>query len=272
MRHAPRSRGGRRHPAACRRPYWRGRAAPRLKPSLIRIFAFATLVGVILTSRLLVGDDGFLFGVRSASASETIVGPASVIDGDTLEIHGQRIRLHGIDAPETEQTCKDDRGGKYRCGQRSALALSNKIGKQPVTCEPRGTDRYQRLVAICRAGGEDLGAWSASGGWAIAFRRYSPDYVRQEDAAREAKRGLWAGTFMAPEEWRQGKDSSGLSTASSQKSGCLIKGNISSKGERIYHLPGGEFYGQTHIDPPKGERMFCTEAEAKAAGWRRSKR
>ncbi|WP_119419756.1 thermonuclease family protein [Desertibaculum subflavum] len=213
-----------------------------------------------------------MFDAKPAFASEAISGRASVIDGDTLEIHGQRIRLHGIDAPESAQTCKDDRGGSHRCGQRAALALSNKIGERPVACAPRGTDRYQRIIAVCHLGGEDLNAWLVSVGWAIAYRRFSTDYVSHEDAAREAKRGLWAGTFTPPEEWRRAQGSSAPSSASDQKSGCLIKGNISSKGERIYHVPGGDFYDQTRIDPLKGERMFCSEAEARAAGWRRSKR
>ncbi|MPY74030.1 MAG: thermonuclease family protein [Alphaproteobacteria bacterium] len=135
----------------------------------------------------------------------SIVGQASVIDGDTIEIHGQRIRLHGIDAPEGRQTCIDARGTTWRCGQKVALTLSDKIARQTVECEPRDRDRWRRVIAICRVAGIDLNGWLVSEGLAVAFRRYSLDYVPQEDAARRSNRGLWAGTFVMPAEWRRTK-------------------------------------------------------------------
>lgn len=134
-----------------------------------------------------------------------IVGQASVIDGDTIEIHGQRIRLLGIDAPESSQTCSDARGKPYRCGQKAALALSDRIGRRTVSCEPRDLDRYKRVVAVCSIDATDLNAWLVSQGLAVAYRRYSHDYTAQEDAARAAGRGVWAGRFVMPAEWRRTK-------------------------------------------------------------------
>jgi endonuclease YncB( thermonuclease family) len=219
--------------------------------------------------------------IAPAASAADIVGQASVIDGDTIEIHAQRIRFFGIDAPEHDQLC-EAQGGQYRCGQEAAMALSSEIGHQTVHCSPRDVDQYGRIVAVCSAGGQDLNAWMVSNGWALAYRHYSLDYVPEEDAAHVGGVGIWRGTFEAPWDWRHGqhtvaptaaKPEAPAATVPSQPvtSQCLIKGNISSKGERIYHLPGGQYYDATVIDTSKGERWFCTEAEAQAAGWRRSK-
>lgn len=130
-----------------------------------------------------------------------LTGRVSVIDGDTIEIHGEHIRLHGVDAPESQQTC-DARGKTYRCGQEAALALADHIGQQTVACEQQDVDRYGRIVAVCRVDGEDLSAWLVSQGWALAYVRYSRDYVDEENNARATKRGIWRGTFMPPWAWR----------------------------------------------------------------------
>jgi len=143
--------------------------------------------------------------VRPVDARESpkvIAGRASVIDGDTIEIRGQRIRLFGIDAPESGQTCTDANAATYRCGQRAAQALDDRISDGVVTCERKDTDRYGRMVAVCRAYGEDLSAWMAGLGWALAFRRYSDEYAPAEDLARRRKAGMWSGQFVPPWEWR----------------------------------------------------------------------
>ncbi len=193
-----------------------------------------------------------------------------VIDGDTIEIRGERIRFHGIDAPESRQTCVA-RGQVWRCGQKAAFALADFIGQSPVRCEKQGTDRYGRTIAACHVRGDDVERWMVLNGWALAYRRYSRDYVAQERAARAARAGIWRGEFVEPWEWRKGKR---LQTATVPVSAtrCVIKGNISSKGERIYHVPGGRYYNRTKISTAKGERWFCSEAKARAAGWRKAKR
>jgi hypothetical protein len=128
------------------------------------------------------------------------------------------------------------------------------------------------MAAVCYdLDGFDIGRNMVHTGWALAYRQFSTDYVGTEDKAREAKRGLWKGEFVLPWEWRQGKR---LAQPKSPNltAECLIKGNIASDGERIYHPPSGAHYSRTEIDPSKGERMFCSEDEARAAGWRRSMR
>lgn len=204
--------------------------------------------------------------------AETLMGRASVIDGDTIDIHGQRVRLHGIDAPESGQTC-EAKGEIYRCGQRAALALHELADGKPIECRPLDLDRYGRLVAVCWSGGMDLNARIVEMGWALAYRRYSLDYVDEEQSAASSGVGMWAGSFVAPWDFRRGGSDALIDSPNVQTSkGCSIKGNISSSGEHIYHLPGGEHYEQTKISQSKGERWFCTEEEALAAGWRRAKR
>lgn len=137
--------------------------------------------------------------------AEEIAGQASVIDGDTIEITGTRIRLHGIDAPESRQTCRDGAGREYRCGQRAAFALADRIGRSTVFCRQTDTDRYRRIVAVCRVKGADMNQWMVRQGWAIAYRQYGLDYVPDEEAAERAHAGMWAGSFVPPSQWRKGQ-------------------------------------------------------------------
>jgi endonuclease YncB( thermonuclease family) len=142
--------------------------------------------------------------IAALAQGRQIIGVASVIDGDTIEIHGERIRLFGIDAPESRQECRRPDGARWRCGQQAALALQDHIGRRPITCEQRDIDRYHRTVAQCRLVSEDINAWLVENGWAVAFTRYSRDYVQQEEKARAGRRGIWSGDFVMPWDWRRG--------------------------------------------------------------------
>ena len=216
---------------------------------------------------------------QDPTGADSIAGRASVIDGDTLEIQGTRIRLHGIDAPEKGQSCTV-RGRRSRCGRLATRALADRIGGRSITCEPKDRDRYNRVVAVCRSGGDDLNAWMVAEGWAVAYRRYSTDYVPQEERASGSKRGVWQGEFIAPWDWRRGKRLDSMTARRTQTkrakvrqpTACRIKGNISRGGKRIYHVPGDQYYDRTRINTAKGERWFCSKAEARTAGWRRSRR
>lgn len=141
--------------------------------------------------------------VFSGACLADIVGRASVVDGDTIEIHGQRIRLHGVDAPEKGQPCFDAANPTYRCGQKAAMALDEFIGQSPVSCRERDVDRYGRTVADCRVRGEDIELWLVRSGHAFAYRRYSSDYIGAEQEAGNNRRGIWAGHMQAPWEWRK---------------------------------------------------------------------
>ena len=189
-----------------------------------RLFLHILFMSAFFPSRAIWADD--------------IMGPANVIDGDTIDIHGQRIRLHGIDAPESGQSCERE-GKRYRCGRQAATVLANMISRASVRCEQRDTDRYGRIVAVCWLGGIDLNAMMVSKGWAIAYRRYAKDYVNHEAVAQTAKAGMWAGRFVEPEKWRRGER---LATAATgPESPCRVKGNINRDGEWIYHVPGSRY-------------------------------
>jgi endonuclease YncB( thermonuclease family) len=133
-----------------------------------------------------------------------ITGSAYVVDGDTIRIRGERIRLHGIDAPENDQTCRDS-GRLYPCGQRARQELVKKISNRIVRCEAKERDSYNRIIAVCRSGGENLNAWMVGEGWALAYRQYSSDFVLQEIDASIRNRGIWNGDFVPPWDWRQGQ-------------------------------------------------------------------
>jgi endonuclease YncB( thermonuclease family) len=211
----------------------------------------------------------FLLNSGVYASTQPIVGKARIIDGDTIQIAQQRIRLHGIDAPEGEQSCTV-LGRTYPCGKQALDALANLISSHPVTCAPKDRDLYNRVVAVCHAGGHNLSGWMAGQGWALAYRRFSRDYVAHEKSAAKGKRGMWQGEFVAPWDWRRGQRLTPI--RDTQPSKCRIKGNISSSGTRIYHVPGGQYYNRTKVNQSKGERWFCSEEKARAAGWRKSKR
>lgn len=215
---------------------------------------------------------GFLIAILAlaapARADEVrISGRADVIDGDTISIGPLKVRLYGIDAAEVGQTCKRAGGGTWDCATSAANRLQQLIGDEPVDCVALEQDVYGRIVATCRATGADLGRQLVAEGLAWAFVRYSDAYATEEATARTAAAGIWQSTSEPPWEYREARWD--RAAERSPRPGCPIKGNVSvSNGERIYHTPWSANYERTVIDESKGERWFCDEAEAIAAGWR----
>lgn len=201
----------------------------------------------------------------AGAAQADVRGAARVIDGDTLEVAGVHVRLYGIDAPELAQSC-----GAWDCGHWARDELARLIGARPVLCRGAESDRYGRLLARCDAGQGDLGAAMVGGGAAFAYRRYALDYVGAERMAQVRALGLWQDDVPVtrPEDFRAERHAAAAQVA---PGGCRIKGNLSDNG-RVYHLPGQRDYDRTRIDTTRGERWFCTEDEARAAGWRRARR
>jgi len=236
----------------------------------------------------------------ASACAQTLAGTATITDADTIVVGGETIRLQGVDAPETDQICLDSRGALWNCGIDARDRLVRYIGSRQTSCVTNDKDVFGRWLATCSTNGGDLSAWLVREGLALAFVRYSSAYAPEEVTARSAQKGMWAGAFIAPWDWRARTASTAIlgsykpteeqerllllpSTPQLQpkpslsprpqepRTACLIKGNVNSKGERIYHMPGQHYYNKTQIDEGKGERWFCTEQEAAGAGWRKAK-
>ncbi|TNC71654.1 thermonuclease family protein [Rubellimicrobium roseum] len=234
-------------------------------------FAFLALGALLIGVAILELRSGDLDGVASAGDG-ALRGTVRMIDADTLDLGDARVRLHGVDAPERDQICLDESGVPWDCGAWATTEAQARWDGQAAVCEVRDTDRYGRSVARCVVEGVDLGAVLVAEGMAVAYRDYSLDYVPQEDLARAGQMGLWRGEFQRPADYRRDPDSRITDIeVLSARTGCEIKGNISGSG-RIYHMPGGTSYDRTEIDETEGERWFCSEDEALAAGWRRAAR
>ena len=151
--------------------------------------------------------------ITSAISFEKIItGKARVTDGDTIKINNQKIRLFGIDAPETKQFCKEvylsflifNFKRDYKCGEKSTNALKKKIKNKKIKCLIQDKkDRYRRNIGICYLKKQDINSWLVKNGYAIAYRRYSKKYIMDEQHAKDNKLGIWQGTFMKPEKWRR---------------------------------------------------------------------
>lgn len=237
------------------------RAAPPIHPVLlILLLAFSGLISEV---------------VMAAQQDRHKVGHGvQVIDGDTLQIDGQTIQLYGIDAPELGQYC--ERGGDvWACGLEAALFLQKTVTFEgpPMQCSPWGEEPAPRtggqlVVGVCQIGPKQVGLTMVRNGYAVALPESFPDYKEAEDQAREAKLGMWQSDFVPPWEWRDGR---GPEVRSSDwVRSCNIKGALGPSDEPVYYVPTDEEYESVVIDPVRGEQMFCSDEEARAAGWTRA--
>jgi endonuclease YncB( thermonuclease family) len=155
----------------------------------------------VLMAGLLFYYAHYRYPARAPSAP--VIGNARIVDGDSIEVSGVRIRLDGIDAPELDQRCTDANGRPWSCGKTAADELRRYIQGQELRCEPGGLDQYRRTIAVCfLPDGADINGWLVRQGWALASGR-AGSYRSQEHEAQAARRGIWAGTFTPPKEWRQ---------------------------------------------------------------------
>jgi endonuclease YncB( thermonuclease family) len=154
----------------------------------MRIFNVTVIILFTLSLKVIAGE---------------ISGIPSITDGDTIKILSKRIRFHGIDAPEKKQICIKN-SKKYSCGQVATNALKKKIRRKLTTCKVQDTlDRYKRYIGVCFLEDIDLNKWMVRNGYAVAYRKYSKDYIEDENYAKKNKIGLWSGKFIHPEKWRK---------------------------------------------------------------------
>ena len=140
--------------------------------------------------------------ISDISFSKSIIGKAIIIDGDTIHIDKNKIRLHGIDAPETKQKCMID-SEEWFCGKHSTNELKKLINDQVVKCIVKDIDIYNRFVAVCLIDTIDLNRLMVMSGWAVAYRYYSTDYIIEEKFARDRKLGIWKSQFLKPHIFRK---------------------------------------------------------------------
>lgn len=198
-------------------------------------------------------------------AAERLSGQVNVVDADTWDVGGIRVRLHGIDAPELDQSCQDAEGSTWPCGAWVTQEVRQLFQGKTASCMPMDRDRYGRVVAKCMFEAQDAADQLVRLGLAFAYRKYSHAYESAEQDAKARRVGLHQQQVQVPWVHRAARKSA-------SSNGCRIKGNISAKGEKIYHIPGQTFYANTRISTSSGERWFCSAAAARAAGWRASKR
>lgn len=217
-------------------------------------------------------------------------GIPKIVDGDTVQFDAIKLHMQGIDAPQIDQLCFDGSGARWKCGVAARERLKTRARGKAWACKTIRQDGFGRLLAQCQIDGEDIARAMVRNGWALASTTGSAKYVESEEAARSAAKGLWAGAFVAPLDWRQhnwhakvlgsfkpsGDDSTPLLTSAfgttPPSEDCAIKGNVNWGGKCIYHKPGGHWYKRITMEARYGDRWFCTATEAIASGCRETRR
>jgi len=229
-----------------------------------------------------------VLGVLWASASGTTVTFASanpitadhtttrVIDGDSIQVGDTVLQLSGIDAPELGQTC-DDGGRHWPCGLDAAYRLRKLIAltsTPEISCFRVVASFVGARVATCMRGGEDLSVAMLQAGDAVVVPEGAPHYVAAEApfyaeaelAARQASLGIWASKFEFPWDWRRKREQAGADGADPS---CPLKGKVAADGQRLYYGPLDPEYEAFAVDAARGDRFFCSDDQARAAGWLR---
>jgi endonuclease YncB( thermonuclease family) len=199
--------------------------------------------------------------------SNTLRGRGVAVSGDMLRVAGSTVRISGIEAPGYGQVCGSDKSRKWRCDVYAEAALSRLLAGGRIECQLKGTDADGHSLVTCRRGDTDIAAELVAGGHVFAETGLFAPYASNEKKARAAKAGIWAGEAAArPSEYRAQKWEEAKRDA---PDGCPIKGNVRG-GRRIYVLPWSRGYERVRVSESRGGRWFCSEEEARSAGWQSS--
>lgn len=264
------------------------RVRPRLPTA---VSAFDPRLGYGLAALLLVGSGavagahvmgqrvaglssplGSLASIRfMPGRSQEIAGrAANVINGETIRLSNVMIRLEGVESPDRSQTCQGQGKKRWKCGEMAQVALERLVNGKPLKCQTGNTpDAHGRLNGTCALDdGRDVGMLLVERGHVFSTSSYFGGYAAQENEAKRQKIGIWANDIERPAEYRVKLWDSAKLTA---PEGCPIKGTVTSAG-KLYVLPWSSDYAKATVRPQRGERWFCSEGEAQAAGWRSSDR
>ena len=201
--------------------------------------------------------------------SREISGRARAVSGNTLRIDGQLVKLEGIEAPDPNQVCQKTGGKRWSCGSSARSALARALGRRRIVCSVTGgAGNDKPALGNCKVGEKDVAAELVRAGHVFADSGLFSAYANEEREAEEKKAGLWVGKVERPEEWRARRWEEAKSAA---PDGCPIKGEVT-YGRRVYLLPWSPRYDRARINKRRGERWFCSEEEAKAAGWKPKQR
>lgn len=265
-----------------------GQAAARSSNRAVRVGALTAAAMVLLAgvagaswgvwqgTGYLAGLSGSVPGLPSFGfASRVVEGRAHAVSGDTIRIGDQLIQLSGIEAPEPGQRCSRPGDGLWRCGDDARRAMARTLASGPARCRVSGSGEAGRVIATCTVKDKDIAEDLVRSGHVFAATGMFAAYASSEQDAQTAKRGIWRGDATRPADYRaklaERRQRAWDQAKQSAPGGCPIKGQVVS-GRKYYVLPGSDDYARIRIRERRGERWFCSEQEASAAGWKLSPR
>jgi endonuclease YncB( thermonuclease family) len=268
---------------ALRKPVDAAREKMKLLPDVARkspvklqhiVAALAALGLIYVGGPILRSADGIAVAELSPDAparvtvSSELTGRAIAITGDLMRVDGALVRIGGVEAPESRQPCYRANGRRWNCASAAKSGLARVVRGRRVSCTPSGEESGGYVVADCRIGTTDVATALVQGGYVFAVRSLFSSLGSAEDAARAAKKGIWQGEIQRPQEWR---DRLWADAKQEAPDGCPIKGVVRAS-SKVYTLPWSADYERAKVRKEKGERWFCSEDEAKAAGFALSSR